>query len=147
MEDLSLPWSFADVPLEVVLRCNKVSTLVSSVDELVKALKDSEMLDVSEDKRTVRRVTEVKIKTNIDDCSIYVVSINTFLHFVLCFTCADPCNMVGRKSCILVGFCRKTFLLMPLMTTYPIYSQSMGKLCISHFPNFMVRIPTKVLLL
>ncbi|XP_067008323.2 la-related protein 7 [Anabrus simplex] len=60
------------VDLSVFLTFNRIRRLTSSVEDLAKALKNSEMLTVSEDGTKICRVTPVKVKENVDDCTIYV---------------------------------------------------------------------------
>ncbi|KAK3931541.1 La-related protein 7 [Frankliniella fusca] len=60
------------VPLEIFLKFNKIIKLVSTVEEIAKAVKKSEILELSEDSLKVRRKTPMKIKDNEDDCTVYV---------------------------------------------------------------------------
>lgn len=60
------------VPLEVFLKFNKIIKLVSTVEEIAKAVRKSEILELSEDSLKVRRKTPMKIKDNEDDCTVYV---------------------------------------------------------------------------
>lgn len=76
-------FSHLDVPLDVFLRFNKMKEIASGIDEIQKALESSEMLELSSDRQSVRRVTEIKRKDNIDECTVYVVSkkhCDTFIH-------------------------------------------------------------------
>lgn len=63
-----------DVSLDVFLSFNKIKEIVSSIEEIQKALESSDMLELSSDRQSVRRVTEIKRKDNIDECTVYVVS-------------------------------------------------------------------------
>lgn len=65
------------VPIEVFLRFNKINRLVSSVEEIAKAIKKSDILELSEDCCKVHRNAPLKMKDNEDDCTIYVVCICT----------------------------------------------------------------------
>ncbi|XP_034243930.1 la-related protein 7 [Thrips palmi] len=60
------------VPLEEFLKFNKITQLVSSVEEIAKAIKKSDFLELSEDSLKVHRKTPIKIKENEDECTIYV---------------------------------------------------------------------------
>lgn len=53
---------------------NKLKELVSSTEDIEKALDNSEMLELSCDKSRVRRITDIVVKENVDDLTIYVVS-------------------------------------------------------------------------
>lgn len=53
---------------------NKIKELVSGIEEIQKAIESSEMLELSSDLQSVRRITEVKKKDDIDEYMIYVVS-------------------------------------------------------------------------
>lgn len=64
---------YVDVPLDVFLSFNKMKEIASGVDEIQKALESSEMLELSSDRQSVRRITEIKRKDNIDECTVYVV--------------------------------------------------------------------------
>jgi hypothetical protein len=57
------------------LRFNKIRALTTDVRDICDALRDSELLSVTEDGTKVFRTTPVKEKDNIDDCTIYVVSV------------------------------------------------------------------------
>lgn len=63
------------VDLDVFLTFNKISKLTSSVEEIAKALKKSDLLELNEDCTKVKRTTPHKIKTNEDECIIYVQTI------------------------------------------------------------------------
>jgi La-related protein 7 len=66
--------SYTGVPLSVFLNFNRIRALTSDVKDLAKALRRSELLEVSEDDMTVKRTQPVEVKENADDCVIYVVS-------------------------------------------------------------------------
>lgn len=51
--------------------------IANGIEEIQKALESSEMLELSSDQQSVRRITEIKRKDNIDECTIYVVSTET----------------------------------------------------------------------
>lgn len=52
---------------------NKIKELANGVDELQKAIESSEMLELSNDRQSVRRTTEIKKKEDIDEYMVYVV--------------------------------------------------------------------------
>lgn len=52
---------------------NKIKQLASKTEELQKAIECSEMLELSGDRQSVRRITEFKKKDDIDEYVIYVV--------------------------------------------------------------------------
>lgn len=56
---------------------NKIKKLASSAEEIEKALDNSEMLELSCDRASVRRITDILIKENVDEYTIYVVRIKT----------------------------------------------------------------------
>lgn len=62
------------IPLEEFLKFNKIKALVSTVEELAKAVKKSEILELSEDSLKVHRTTPVQFKDQEteDACTIYV---------------------------------------------------------------------------
>ncbi|KAG7207401.1 hypothetical protein KM043_009053 [Ampulex compressa] len=60
------------VDLSVFVKFNKIIELTTDVSRIAKALDASTMLRLSEDGTKVCRVTPVKQKENIDDCTIYV---------------------------------------------------------------------------
>lgn len=60
------------VNLNEFLKFNKIRKLTLSIDDLRKAIKKSDILELSEDLEKVKRKTEIKVKENVDDCTIYV---------------------------------------------------------------------------
>ncbi|XP_046436699.1 la-related protein 7 [Neodiprion fabricii] len=60
------------VDLQIFLRFNKIRALTTDINQIVKALQKSEMLSVSEDGSKVCRITPIRRKDNVDECSIYV---------------------------------------------------------------------------
>lgn len=52
---------------------NKIKNIVDSVEDIEKALSKSEFLKLSDDRRTVCRVTPIAEVTNVDERTIYVV--------------------------------------------------------------------------
>lgn len=52
---------------------NKIKELASSIEEIQKAIESSEMLELSSDRQSVRRTTEVIKKDDIDEYMVYVV--------------------------------------------------------------------------
>lgn len=61
-----------EVDISVFLKFNKIRELTDNVQDIVKALKKSSLLSVTEDKTKVFRTTPVKEKENVDECTIYV---------------------------------------------------------------------------
>ncbi|XP_049835952.1 la-related protein 7 [Schistocerca gregaria] len=60
------------VDLAIFLRFNKIRSLTSNIEDIAKALRDSEILSVTEDGTKVYRTTPIHIKENEEDCTIYV---------------------------------------------------------------------------
>ncbi|XP_049940751.1 la-related protein 7 [Schistocerca serialis cubense] len=60
------------VDLAIFLRFNKIRALTSNIEDIAKALRDSEILSVTEDGTKVYRTTPIHIKENEEDCTIYV---------------------------------------------------------------------------
>lgn len=58
--------------MSTFLSFNKISNLTSNVEDIVKAVSHSELLDLSKDKLKVGRKLPVKQKDNVDDCTLYV---------------------------------------------------------------------------
>lgn len=52
---------------------NKIKELANGIDELQKAIESSDMLELSDDKQSVRRTTEIKKKEDLDEYMVYVV--------------------------------------------------------------------------
>lgn len=53
---------------------NKIKEMTNSIEDIQKAIVGSELLELSGDKQSVRRTTEVRQKENIDEYVVYVVS-------------------------------------------------------------------------
>ncbi|GLV32280.1 La related protein 7 [Carabus blaptoides fortunei] len=60
------------VDLSIFLKFNKIRTLTTNIEDICKALRKSEKLQLSEDNLKVCRVTPIQEKTNQDECTIYV---------------------------------------------------------------------------
>ncbi|XP_012286644.1 la-related protein 7 [Orussus abietinus] len=60
------------IDLGIFLRFNKIRALTTELSRVAKALKGSTILSVSEDGTKVWRVTPIKEKENLDECTIYV---------------------------------------------------------------------------
>ncbi|XP_031617048.1 la-related protein 7 [Contarinia nasturtii] len=60
------------VPLDVFLTFNKIKAMANSIEELQKAIDGSEMLELSDDRQSVRRTTEIQKKDQLDEYMIYV---------------------------------------------------------------------------
>ncbi|XP_054260397.1 la-related protein 7 [Macrosteles quadrilineatus] len=63
---------FVYIDLSVFLTFNRVKALTSDITDLVKSLKHSQFLQLSEDETQVCRLTPIKKKENEEDCTIYV---------------------------------------------------------------------------
>lgn len=63
----------ADIPLSTFLNFNKIKTLTLSIEDIQKAVESSEMLELSCDRLTVRRTTDIQKKNDTDECVIYIV--------------------------------------------------------------------------
>ncbi|XP_058788956.1 la-related protein 7 [Phymastichus coffea] len=61
-----------DVDLEIFLRFNKIRALTTDISKIAKALRDSQMLKVSDDGTKVSRITPIVRKENIDECTMYI---------------------------------------------------------------------------
>lgn len=68
-----------DVPLDVFLSFNKIKELANRIEEIQKAVECSEMLELSSDRQSVRRVTEIRKKDNLDEYMVYVVRRTYFI--------------------------------------------------------------------
>lgn len=60
------------VDLSIFLRFNKIRALTTKIEDIAKALRDSDILSVTEDGTKVFRTTPIQIKENEEDCTIYV---------------------------------------------------------------------------
>ncbi|XP_055594843.1 la-related protein 7 [Uranotaenia lowii] len=60
------------VPLEEFLKFNRIKHLTESIEEIATALKNSDQLQVSDDRTKVRRLTEISERANCEECTIYV---------------------------------------------------------------------------
>lgn len=52
---------------------NKIKELANGTEEIQKAIDSSEILELSSDRQSVRRLTEIKRKDDIDEYTVYVV--------------------------------------------------------------------------
>uniref|UniRef100_A0A182W6Y9 Uncharacterized protein n=1 Tax=Anopheles minimus TaxID=112268 RepID=A0A182W6Y9_9DIPT len=60
------------IPLEEFLKFNKIKASTTSVEEIANALVNSTLLELSDDRTKVRRRTELVVKENCEECTIYV---------------------------------------------------------------------------
>nr|XP_019526208.2 la-related protein 7-like [Aedes albopictus] len=60
------------IPLEEFLKFNRIKPLADCVEDIAIALKNSEILLLSDDRSKVRRVTEPTERSNCEQCTIYV---------------------------------------------------------------------------
>lgn len=67
----------SSVDINIFLKFNKIRRLTATCDDIVKALKKSTVLTLSEDSLRVSRVNPVCVKENIDKCTIYVENIKS----------------------------------------------------------------------
>lgn len=63
------------MPLSTFMSFNKIKELTHSIEDIQKAIDGSEMLELSNDRQSVRRITEFRPKDNVDEVTVYVVSI------------------------------------------------------------------------
>lgn len=68
-----------DVALDVFLNFNKIKEMTHGIEDIQKALDGSEILELSSDRQSVRRVTEMRKKDDIDEYMIYVVRKTSFI--------------------------------------------------------------------
>lgn len=67
----------ADVELSTFLKFNKIRKLTANLDDIIKALQTSELLEISEDKTKIKRKKPLNVKENIEECTIYVEHIKS----------------------------------------------------------------------
>uniref|UniRef100_A0A182QJF1 Uncharacterized protein n=1 Tax=Anopheles farauti TaxID=69004 RepID=A0A182QJF1_9DIPT len=60
------------IPLEEFLKFNKIKVFTTSAEDIANALTNSTLLELSEDRTKVRRKTELVVKPNCEECTIYV---------------------------------------------------------------------------
>jgi hypothetical protein len=80
---------FTDVDISVFVRFNKIRALTTDIKDIADALRNSQFLSLTEDGTKVFRTTPIKEKDNIDDCTIYVVSIMLLFDLESYFRCCD----------------------------------------------------------
>lgn len=66
------------MPLETFLKFNKIKESTAAVEDIQKAVESSEILELSQDKQSVRRTTVIRKKDDIDEYMIYVVCVRWF---------------------------------------------------------------------
>ncbi|KAF5290271.1 hypothetical protein FQR65_LT11604 [Abscondita terminalis] len=60
------------VEVSIFLNFNKIRKLTSNIDDVTKAISKSDLIELSDDKTRVRRKVPIKVKENVDECTIYV---------------------------------------------------------------------------
>ncbi|XP_065221458.1 la-related protein 7 [Planococcus citri] len=60
------------IDIDIILNCNKIKKLTCNPKDIVKALKTSEILSVTDDGTKIYRTVPVQPITNADECTIYV---------------------------------------------------------------------------
>ncbi|XP_053673487.1 la-related protein 7 [Anopheles nili] len=63
------------IPLEEFLKFNKIKALTTNADDIANSIKNSNLIELSEDRTKVRRKTELTVKENCEECTIYVESL------------------------------------------------------------------------
>ncbi|KAJ8915852.1 hypothetical protein NQ315_004666 [Exocentrus adspersus] len=63
------------VDISVFLKFNKIRKLNCSIEDIQKAISKSDLIELSEDKEKICRKKPVKVKENVDECTIYVENI------------------------------------------------------------------------
>ncbi|XP_065094031.1 la-related protein 7 [Ochlerotatus camptorhynchus] len=63
------------IPLEEFLKFNRIKQLTDNIEDIATALKNSELLQLSDDRSKVRRTTEPTERPNCEQCTIYVESL------------------------------------------------------------------------
>lgn len=66
------------MPLDTFLKFNKIKEFTTAIEDIQKAVESSEILELSQDKQSVRRTTAVQKKPDIDEYMIYVVCAPSF---------------------------------------------------------------------
>ncbi|XP_050300139.1 la-related protein 7 [Anthonomus grandis grandis] len=64
-----------DIDLDVFLKFNKIKKLNCTTQDIQKAIKKSELIELSEDGLKIHRTKPIKVKDNVDYCTIYVENI------------------------------------------------------------------------
>lgn len=65
----------SDVDISVFLKFNKIRKLNCTIEDICKAVNKSNLIGLSEDKEKVFRKQPLKVKQNVDECTIYVENI------------------------------------------------------------------------
>uniref|UniRef100_A0A182SWF8 Uncharacterized protein n=1 Tax=Anopheles maculatus TaxID=74869 RepID=A0A182SWF8_9DIPT len=60
------------IQLDEFLKFNKIKALAGSVEEIANAVTNSTLLELSDDRTKVRRKTELVVKENCEECTLYV---------------------------------------------------------------------------
>lgn len=62
----------AEIDINIFLQFNKIKKLTTNVEDIRRAIKKSDLIQVSNDGNSVSRTTPVKVKSNVEECTIYV---------------------------------------------------------------------------
>lgn len=68
-------WFFIDVEIAEFLKFNKIKALTETVADIVKAVTGSELIQLSEDETKIKRKTDFQVKSDADECTLYVESL------------------------------------------------------------------------
>lgn len=63
------------VDLNIFLKFNKIIKLNCTIDDIRKAISKSDLIELSEDKEKIKRKLPIKIKENVDLCTVYIENI------------------------------------------------------------------------
>uniref|UniRef100_A0A336LYV2 La-related protein 7 n=1 Tax=Culicoides sonorensis TaxID=179676 RepID=A0A336LYV2_CULSO len=63
------------VEISEFLKFNKIKSLTESIEDIAKAVTGSELIQLSEDQTKVKRKTDLQVKADADECTLYVESL------------------------------------------------------------------------
>ncbi|KAI4469391.1 lupus la protein-related [Holotrichia oblita] len=61
-----------EVDISIFLKFNKIRKLTTNPEDVIKAINNSQLLELTEDKTKVKRKTPIKMNENVDNCTLYV---------------------------------------------------------------------------